>query len=196
MNPVNIPTSWGNWWGEGDEKVFVDNDPAVSIFGTGSEDYYNYAWSSADIFTFPYCGQPRNDGPANRGYVTNYRWHIPDPIPFSSQLSFYMELFPHYRTQGLSYARIGYYYARPGTMDDHVPIMPDDAILSPLPEHWEPIGSHGSAGALFLQAEDMAPAGAGCTVRKSPLWSGRGLLVWEPGQTGYFRGTATWGNMN
>ena len=53
-------------------------EPLPRIFGTGSEDYFNYAWSSPDIFLFPYCGQPRNDGPGNRGFVTNNRWHIID----------------------------------------------------------------------------------------------------------------------
>jgi len=180
MNPVNIPTSWGNWWGEGDEKVFVDEDRTASIFGTGSEDYYNYAWSSADIFIFPYCGQPRNDGPANRGFVTNYRWHILDPIPFNSQLSFYMELFPHSKTPGLSYARIGYYYARPGVMDDHVPIMPDDIILPAMPSNWQPLGSHASANAIFYQAEDLVNPGGELTIREDRIWSDKGLLVWMP----------------
>jgi hypothetical protein len=39
LNPTSVPSSWGNWWGEGDEKIFVDNDETPSIFGTGSEDY-------------------------------------------------------------------------------------------------------------------------------------------------------------
>ena len=130
LNPAVVPSSWGNWWGEGDEKVFVDDDTRPSLFGTGSEDYYNYSWSSADIFSYPYCGQPRNDGPGNRGFVSNVRWHILDAIPFGRSLSFYMELFSHERTPGLSYARIGYYYGRPGTFDDHQAIMPED--LRPL----------------------------------------------------------------
>ena len=78
MNPCPVPTPGGNWWGEGDEKVFVDEDTRPSIFGTGSEDYFNYSWSSPDIFAYPYCGQPRNDGPGNRGFVTNFRWHVLD----------------------------------------------------------------------------------------------------------------------
>ena len=53
LNPNEIPSSGGNWWGEGDEKVFTDDDTQPSLFGTGSEDYYNYSWSSSDIFTFP-----------------------------------------------------------------------------------------------------------------------------------------------
>ena len=41
LNPNTLPTPWGNWWGEGDEKVFVDNDIQPSLFGTGTEEYYN-----------------------------------------------------------------------------------------------------------------------------------------------------------
>src|SRR5690606_24055760 len=26
LNPNSIPTTWGNWWGEGDEKIYVDDD--------------------------------------------------------------------------------------------------------------------------------------------------------------------------
>ena len=58
-NPSNATTSWGNWWGEGDEKIFVDRDTFPSFFGTGSEDYFNYSWSSARIFSYPYCGQTK-----------------------------------------------------------------------------------------------------------------------------------------
>lgn len=31
------------WWGEGDEKVYVDDDTFPSLFGTGTEDYYGWA---------------------------------------------------------------------------------------------------------------------------------------------------------
>ena len=88
LNRNEVPSPGGSWWGEGDEKVFTDEDTAPSIFGTGSEDYYNYAWSDPDIFMFPYCGQPRNDGPANRGFVTNNRWHILDDLPFRYRIGF------------------------------------------------------------------------------------------------------------
>ena len=42
MNPSNVPTASGNWWGEGDEKIFVDHQKFPAFFGTGSEDYFNY----------------------------------------------------------------------------------------------------------------------------------------------------------
>ena len=151
MNPAEVPTPYGNWWGEGDEKVFVDDDTEPSLFGTGSEDYFNYSWSAPDIFIYPYCGQPRNDGPGNRGFVTNYRWHILDPIPFTNDLRFYMELFSHERTPGMTYARIGYHYARPGLTDDFLPIKPADLREPQLPETWQARGANGRGQLRLLR---------------------------------------------
>ena len=28
------------WWGEGDEKIYVDGESKASIWGTGTEDYF------------------------------------------------------------------------------------------------------------------------------------------------------------
>lgn len=184
LNPAPVPTSWGNWWGEGDEKVFVDDDKTPSIFGTGSEDYYNYSWSSPDIFFYPYCGQPRNDGPGNRGFVSNFRWHILDPIPFAKSLSFYMELNSHERTPGLSYARIGYYYARPGTIDDHPAIMPEDLRPLELPESWQPAARFGARNSIFYQAEEILTDGRATRLEPGRLWAGGKVLIWTPEKAG------------
>ncbi|MFC1640255.1 glycoside hydrolase family 172 protein [Gemmatimonadota bacterium] len=183
LNPNPIPTPWGNWWGEGDEKVFVDDDSLPSLFGTGSEDYYNYSWSSPDIFLFPYCGQPRNDGPGNRGFVTNYRWHILDPLPFEQGIGFYMELFSHERTPGLSYARIGYHYARPGVTDDHMAIRQGDLRELRLPGGWMPEGRFGSRNSNFYQTEDLSP-NRGLQFQSGRLYAGARLPVWRPASSG------------
>jgi hypothetical protein len=180
MNPCAIPTPYGNWWGEGDEKVFVDNDQVPSTFGTGSEDYFNYSWSSPDIFLFPFCGQPRNDGPGNRGFVTNYRWHILDRLAFQRSIRFYMELYSHERTPGMSYARIGYHYARPGVTDDHQALMPGDLRLPLLPENWQPAARMGAANSVFFAAEDIVTETEGTHLDHGPLWAGGQLLVWTP----------------
>ncbi len=179
LNPNPIPTPWGNWRGEGDEKVFVDDDSLPSLFGTGSEDYYNYSWSSPDIFLFPYCGQPRNDGPGNRGFVTNYRWHILDPLPFEQSLGFYMELFSHERTPGVSYARIGYHYARPGVTDDHLAISQSDLRELRLPGGWLPEGRFGSRNSVFYQTEELSP-NRGLRAETGRLYAGARLPVWRP----------------
>ena len=184
LNPCEVPTPGGNWWGEGDEKVFVDDDLVPSIFGTGSEDYYNYSWSSPDIFDYPYCGQPRNDGPGNRGFVTNYRWHILDPIPFNQDIRFFMELFSHEKTPGLSYARIGYHYARPGGTDDHQPLMPEDIRNLTLPDSWQPAARGAARNSVFFESEDIVPEGGDTGLVQGRLWSDGQILVWKPKKTG------------
>lgn len=184
LNPNTVPTPGGNWWGEGDEKIFVDDDLTPSTFGTGSEDYYNYAWSSPDIFIHPYCGQPRNDGPANRGFVTNYRWHILDPLPFQKRFAFYMELYHHEKTPGVSYARTGYHYARPGLIDDHVAITNEDVRHLELPANWEPAARGAAHNSTFFQVEDVIQGNPQCTFIEDNLYAGGKCLVWHPGQTG------------
>ncbi|MFC2167394.1 glycoside hydrolase family 172 protein [Acidobacteriota bacterium] len=184
LNPNNVPTPYGSWWGEGDEKIFVDDDRAPSTFGTGSEDYYNYSWSSPDIFFYPYCGQPRNDGPGNRGFVTNYRWHILDPLPFQQHIRFYMELKSHERTPELSYARIGYYYARPGVTDDHLGISPEDVRDLRLPERWQPAGRMGARNSVFYSPEKNINSLRQTHLSKDPLWANGEVLVWTPKSRG------------
>jgi hypothetical protein len=184
LNPAAVPTSWGGWWGEGDEKVFVDDDKVPSIFGTGSEDYYNYSWSSPDIFFFPYCGQPRNDGPGNRGFVTNFRWHVLDAIPFESSIGFSMELSSHERTPGLSYARTGYYYARPGTIDDVEALQPSDLRVLQLPDGWQPAARFGARNSVFYAVEEIMSGRKNTALRQGRLWAGGRLLVWTPEKPG------------
>lgn len=186
LNPSGATHPSGSWWGEGDEKIFVDDDVQPSTFGTGSEDYFNYAWSDPAIFTYAYCGQPRDDGPANRGFVVNDRWHVIDCLPFRQRLSFYMELYPHGTVPGMSYARIAYHYGRPGFMDDHVGITGEDLRHLELPRNWQPIAFRGSANSVFWQAEDLLsePDRGGADFVKHDLWSGGMMLIWKPGNAG------------
>jgi hypothetical protein len=183
LNPNDVPSSGGSWWGEGDEKIFVDDDTQPSLFGTGSEDYYNYAWSARDIFIYPYCGQPVNTGPANRGFVTNYRWHILDPLPFRYRMSFYMELYPHERNEGMAYGRIGYHYARPGVMDNHLPITREDVRPQVLPP-WSPAARGGARNSVFFEAEDCVDPSLKNNVAAGDLWSGGKRYHWQPKQIG------------
>lgn len=184
LNPCRVPSLYGSWWGEGDEKVLIDEDTFPSTFGTGSEDYFNYAWSVPDIFGHAYCGQPRNDGPGNRGFVANHRWHILDDLPFRIRLAFYLELHPHDHVPGMSFARIGYHYARPGTIDDHVAISDEDVRPLEVPANWQPAASFGMQDSLFYHAEELAQAGPRTVLEPGNLWAGGQLLVWQPRQVG------------
>lgn len=179
FNPSDAPASYGNWWGEGDEKIFTDGDTSPSIFGTGSEDYFNYSWSSPDIFSLPFCGQPRNDGPGNRGFASNYRWHILDDIPFTDRLAFYMELRHHGEVPGFAYGRMVYLYSLPGLLDDHVPVSLDNIREQTLPD-WSPVAIMGSKGYRLINAEEMIPAKQNIRLEEGELWAGGKIIVWYP----------------
>ncbi|MDN5205697.1 DUF2961 domain-containing protein [Fulvivirgaceae bacterium BMA10] len=83
----------GGWWGEGDEKIYVDGKEFPDHFGTGTEDYYGYAWGHPETFAHPYIGQPIGQANLlNEGGITvNSRVRGLDAIPFNKSLKFDME---------------------------------------------------------------------------------------------------------
>ena len=78
------------WFGEGDERIYVDGEKEPSIIGTGSEDYFNDAWG-LHVVDGPYYGVTVADGTGLGSRMTGYRWHIKDPIPFKKSFRFDME---------------------------------------------------------------------------------------------------------
>ncbi len=64
------------WFGEGDEKIYIDGEKKPSIWGTGTEDYFLSAWGLKTTST-PYFGVPCFDqwGIVG-GHTSAYRWHI------------------------------------------------------------------------------------------------------------------------
>jgi len=70
------------WWGEGDEKFFVDGEAFPSTFGTGSEDYFGYAWGNGSLFARAYHCQTISSN--NRGHISVNRWHFGDNVPFQT----------------------------------------------------------------------------------------------------------------
>ncbi len=78
------------WFGEGDDRFFVDGEPEPSLKGTGSEDYFTDAWG-LHVTSGLYAGVTVADGTGLGSRMTGYRWHILDPIPFSKSLHFDIE---------------------------------------------------------------------------------------------------------
>jgi hypothetical protein len=103
------------WWGEGDEKIYMDGESFPSHFGTGTEDYYGYAWGgrSRRFSNHPFIAQPDESGNASPGYVVNLRYRCLDAIPFQSQLKVDMELW-HWHSTWMNYAPTSFYYLSPG----------------------------------------------------------------------------------
>ena len=107
----------GGWWGEGDDKFFVDGEKFPSSFGTGSEDYFGFAWCGSSPFV-----QALHSAPVNNAHlhVSVNRWHIADNIPFQTSFDGYIEnycqLDPHVITR---YAAVAYWYLAAGGTDPH-----------------------------------------------------------------------------
>ena len=88
---LSVRTRSPSWFGEGDEKIYIDGEPKASIWGTGTEDYFLSAWGLKTTST-PYFGTPYFDQWGIIGGKTSaYRWHINDPIVFQKGIKVTME---------------------------------------------------------------------------------------------------------
>lgn len=114
----------GGWWGEGDEKFFVDGEKFPSTFGTGSEDYFGYAWCSPELFQNAYHNQTRNDG-SNTGHISVNRWHIADNVPFMKSFEGAIEKY-YPNDKPTLYAATAYWYLAPGEGDRYWPVAAKD----------------------------------------------------------------------
>jgi hypothetical protein len=75
------------WFGEGDDKFYIDGEKTPSLQGTGTEDYVGNAWGMG-AGTYPFFGVPILEGEWDTvGWRTTvYRWHLPDPVRFTKSL--------------------------------------------------------------------------------------------------------------
>src|ERR1035438_9901656 len=81
------------WFGEGDDMIFIDGDAMPTINGTGTEDYYNGAWDfGGQPFAYPHNGAPYMVDPERiGGRYCLYRWHIESPITFEKSIKVTIE---------------------------------------------------------------------------------------------------------
>jgi hypothetical protein len=126
INPVR------NWWGEGDEKIYIDGETFPNWFGTGTEDYYGYAWCSNERFVHAYHNQPRCDGPGNYGNTSVNRFHVIDDIPFKEAIRFDIENWHSHPETKTTRAAINYWYALPGSTDFFGPIIKEHVQLQKI----------------------------------------------------------------
>lgn len=100
------------WWGEGDEKIYVDGEMFPSSFGTGTEDYFGYAWCRPEVFEHPLIAQPAGYGNFHPGMSVNMRYRILDAIPFSKSLKADIEMW-HWVKTTVSFSLTSFYYLAP-----------------------------------------------------------------------------------
>lgn len=118
-----VRTRSPSWFGEGDEKIYIDGEKKPSIWGTGTEDYFLSAWG-LQTTTTPYFGVPYFDqwGIVG-GHTSAYRWHLNDPIVFTKGIKVTFEHFgwispdenPHYKATSWNerqddYSSVAFWY--------------------------------------------------------------------------------------
>ncbi len=89
-----VRTRSPSWFGEGDEKIYIDKEAKPSIRGTGTEDYFLSAWG-LKLNSTPYFGVPYlNQSDRIVGQMTcSYRWHVHDPLVFNTGIRVTFETF-------------------------------------------------------------------------------------------------------
>lgn len=141
----------GFWSGEGDEKIYVDEDLErgfPSQFGTGTVDYYGWASGGEatrkEEFSTPFAANVRVGGqtrdwppdkePHTHGYNICTRTRSLDATPFSRRFKFDIEAFnPVSDPEAfLQYTLVTHWYGAPGTVDNRPHAHAEAAI--PLPQ--------------------------------------------------------------
>ncbi|MBN1902486.1 DUF2961 domain-containing protein [Candidatus Sumerlaeota bacterium] len=134
---LSIEQNAEGWWGEGDDKFYIDSETTPTLWGTGSEDYFSGAWCYKEEFAYPYIGMPlrariSNDGNIvhskpymNEGEAKEWRWplawrkgdlwnvyryHIEDPVPFKEYLRVEIEHGFINNEREDNYSSVAYWY--------------------------------------------------------------------------------------
>ncbi|MGN1278253.1 MAG: glycoside hydrolase family 172 protein [Candidatus Onthovivens sp.] len=100
--------SW-DWIGEGDDVIFIDNDPSLTIYGTGTEDYFSTSWCPSEEYNAPYHGIILKGKDNWKGKTSYYRYHIKDPITFRKSIKVTIE-HGHNNNRCDDYSSTAYFY--------------------------------------------------------------------------------------
>jgi len=87
---LSVRMSQPGWFGEGDDRFYIDEETEPSLQGTGTEDYFCDAWGFRKL-NRPYYGVTVWEGMHRASRATAYRWHIPDPVFFDKSLKVTIE---------------------------------------------------------------------------------------------------------
>jgi hypothetical protein len=97
---LSVQMSEESWFGEGDDRFYIDGEAEPSLRGTGTEDYFCDGWGFRH-FNNPFYGVSLWEGFGVDDRGTAYRWHIPDPVRFKKALKVTIE------HKGVSFRRDG-----------------------------------------------------------------------------------------
>lgn len=97
-------------WAEGDHKVWIDDEPFPSHYGTGVAGCFGVARPPA-VHEGPLQGVTRADA---TGKKSAYRWRVSDCISYQRSVWFTVENWQQGKPEGAYYGSVAYWYATPG----------------------------------------------------------------------------------
>jgi hypothetical protein len=168
------------WWGEGDEKVFVDGEKFPSHIGTGTEDYYGYAWCRPEVFTdHPFIAQPLGTGSFNIASSVNTRYRGLDGIPFTKSIQFDLELWPWGKSK-YNYAPTAFWYMIPGGQKQ----TENDLTGAKEPVAKSRSDIYSNRLQLFIEGENMTHRSVSkgkleYQTQHKDIWSGGMQIYWK-----------------
>ena len=118
---LSVTNFKGNWWGEGDDMIWVDGYKwPPDLHGTGSEDYLNQAWGMQPN-AFLRNGSSIYEKNTN-GYQTSYVLHIENPVRFEKEIRVTIE-HGHGNHLANEMSSVAYWYAeRPASVVSPPPV--------------------------------------------------------------------------
>jgi hypothetical protein len=157
-NPVK------GWYGEGDERIYIDGEPFPSHLGTGTEDYYGYAWGMANHWSSPFISCPDRDARGKgdwSGYQTVSRERMLDGITFRKSLKVDMEA---WNGAGVHYSVGTMWYARPGASSNRGPVSMEPDPAKPIVRagaiECESLKVHKRSAGVVTEVQSLAPVGS------------------------------------
>jgi len=173
----------GGWWGEGDEKFHVDGEKFPSTIGTGSEDYFGYAWCTPALFQRAYHNQTLVSN--NIGHVSVNRWQIVDNIPFQTSFQGYIEKY-YKNDKPTLYDAVAYWYQEasgPNRSDAYEAVPLDRRMVWPEPEVFAVKGALEGENLKILRKTAGNPRSQDMT-GFGDSWSRLAHLWWTDAQPG------------
>lgn len=182
---ITVFNTVDGWWGEGDEKIFVDGEKFPSSIGTGSEDYYGYAWCRPEKFSHPFIAQPVGDGSFHPGLSVNMRFRALDAIPFQTGINSNIEMW-HWIKCKVNYAQSAFWYAKPGFTSNDQPDT--ERVKIPVAMHrtdiYKPVVDEtGKIEGEFLEVM-TCNSGTASAQSGNFGWSRDSQLWWRNAETG------------
>jgi hypothetical protein len=129
----DIPNGNMRLYLEGDERVYVDGKATPTIYGTGTEDFYESGWYFRDgiTYTMPLAGNPAwelNADGCTHDCTGAYRLMLGDAVSFSSHLRFDIQHGP-VNDAPANYSSTSYWYSQsqPAIAETDMVDVTDDA---------------------------------------------------------------------